>query len=146
MDGTDSGHTQVDGPSEPVDLDRTEQNKAHVTGFLNDVLKDGEYDKLTDYISSEIYTQHNPGVGDGLAGLGVFVESLAARGLSMVYQEIHKVIGCGNLVAALSKMDLGGTEMAVVDLFRVDDGLIVEHWDVMEEIPPKETWVNSGKF
>ena len=43
-------------------------------------------------------------------------------------------------------MDFGGTEMAVIDLFRVEGGLIVEHWDVMEEILPKETWVNGGKF
>ena len=36
--------------------------------------------------------------------------------------------------------------MAVMDLFRVADGLIVEHWDVMEEILPEDQWVNSGKF
>lgn len=64
----------------------------------------------------------------------------------MVYEQIHKVIGCGNFVAALSKMSLGDTEMAVIDLFRVDNARIVEHWDVMEAIQPQETWVNSGKF
>ena len=146
VDDSVSGHTQVDGPTEPTDLDKTEENKALVTGFLNDVLKGGEYDKLTDYISTETYIQHNPQVGDGLDGLGVFVESLSKQGLSMVYEEIHKVVGCGNFVAALSKMKLGSTDMAVIDLFRVDNGRIVEHWDVMEEIQPRETWVNSGKF
>ena len=75
-----------------------------------------------------------------------FVDSLSQQGLSMVYEEIHKVLGCGSSVAALSKMKLGDTDMAVIDLFRVDDGRIVEHWDVMEEIQPRETWVNSGKF
>ena len=145
-DETVSGHTQIDGPTEPVDLDKTEQNKAHVTGFLNDVLKNGQYDDLPAYISSEVYAQHNPLIGDGLAGLGAFVESLAAQGSSMVYERIHRVIGCGSFVAALSQVDLGGTEMAVVDLFRVQGGLIVEHWDVMEEIPPQKDWVNSGKF
>jgi predicted SnoaL-like aldol condensation-catalyzing enzyme len=146
VDETVSGHSQVDGPTQPTDLHKTEQNKALVAGFLNDVLKNGEYDKLTDYVSSEQYTQHNPQVGDDLAGLGTFVESLSQQGLSMVYEEIHKVIGCGNFVAALSKMSLGDTEMAVIDLFRVDNARIVEHWDVMEAIQPQETWVNSGKF
>lgn len=43
---------QVDGSTEPPDLDRTEQNKRLVTGFLNDVLKNKEYDKLTEYVSA----------------------------------------------------------------------------------------------
>ena len=36
--------------------------------------------------------------------------------------------------------------MAVIDLYRVEAGRIVEHWDVMEEILPRDQWVNSGKF
>lgn len=146
VDKTVSGHTQVDGPTEPTDLDKTEDNKAVVAAFVNDVLKNGEFDKVTDYVSAETYIQHSPQVGDGLEGLGAFVASLAEQGLSMKYEDIHKVVGCGNFVAVLSKMDFAGTAMAVIDLFRVDNGLIVEHWDVMEEILPEDQWVNSGKF
>ncbi len=146
VDKSVSGHTQVDGPAEPTDLDKTQENKALVAGFVNEVLKDGKLDKLTDYISSESYTQHNPQIEDGLEGLGAFVEALADSGVTMKYEEVHKVVGAGNFVAVLSKMKLGGTDMAVIDIFRVDGGLIVEHWDVMEEILPAEQWVNSGKF
>jgi len=143
---TVSGHSQVDGPTEPVDLDLTEENKLLVRGFLDTVLKGGDYDKLTYYISADTYIQHNPQVGDGIAGLMAFSAQLAEQGKTMTYEEIHNVIGCGSFVAALSKMNLGGVEMAVTDLFRVDDGKIVEHWDVIEEITPVDTWVNSGKF
>lgn len=146
VDETVSGHSQFDGKTEPIDLDKTEQNKTLVRGFLTDVLAGGQMDKLTDYVSTETYIQHNPEVGDGLAGLGAYVAKLAEQGLEMAYEEIHKVIGSGNFVASLSKMNLGETGMAVIDLFRVEDGKIVEHWDVMEEITPEETWVNSGKF
>ncbi len=146
VDETVSGHSQVDGPTEPTDLDKTERNKVVVSGFLNDVLKGGDYDKLTDFISTETYIQHNPLIGDGLDGLAAYVTQLGEDGKSMVYEEIHNVIGCGNFVAAMSKMTLGGVDMAVIDLFRVDAGRIVEHWDVMEAITPEETWVNSGKF
>ena len=143
---TVSGHSQVDGPVEPTDLDMTEQNKALVRGFLNTVLKGGDYDRLTDYISVETYIQHNPNIGDGLDGLGAYMSELTEQGKTMVYEDIHKVIGCGNFVAAMSMVNLGGVDMAVIDLFRVADNRIVEHWDVMEEITPEETWVNNGKF
>lgn len=146
VDDTVSGHTQVDGPTEPTDLDKTEANKAMVRSFMVDVLQNGEFDKLTDYISTESYVQHNPEIGDGLAGLEAFMAGLADQGHTMVYDEIYNVIGSGSFVAALSKMNLAGADMAVIDLFRVDNDRIVEHWDVMEEIMPQETWVNSGKF
>lgn len=146
VDETVSGHSQYDGPTEPTDLDLTEPNKQLVARFLNDVLKAGNYDQLTDYVSSEQYIQHNPLVGDGLEGLGAFVQALAERGDAMRYLAVHNVIGSGDLVASLSHVDLGGQEFAVVDLFRVAAGRIVEHWDVMEQIQPRETWVNSGKF
>ena len=145
VDETVSGHTQIDGPTEPTDLDKTEENKALVTRFVTDMLEVGDV-RLSDYISTEMYVQHNPQVGDGLEGLGSYVESLRRQGHSMAYEEIHKVVGCGSFVAVLSKMDVAGTKMAVIDLFRVQDGLIVEHWDVMEEILPEDQWVNSGKF
>lgn len=145
-EATVSGHSEVDGPKIPIQLDRTEANKAHVRGFIDDVLVGGRAEKLTDYVSAETYVQHDPLIGDGIDGLGRFLADLAERGESMTYDEVHLVIGCGDFVAALSQMTLAGTAMAVIDLFRVADGLIVEHWDVMEEITPEETWVNSGKF
>lgn len=141
-----SGRTQVDGPTEPTDLDKTEDNKALVAAFVDTVLKNGELDKLPKYISTETFIQHNPQVGDGLDGLASFVASLSEQGLSMKYEQVHKVVGCGNFVAVLSQMTFAGADTAVIDIFRVDSGLIVEHWDVMEEILPEDQWVNSGKF
>ena len=141
-----SGHSQIDGPTEPTDLDKTEENKALVRGFLNDVLKNGEFDKSTDYISTETYIQHNPLVADGLEGIGAFMAQLAEQGSSMAYLEVHKVVGSGDTVAALSHVAMGDTELAIMDIFRVSGGKIVEHWDVMEEIAPEAEWVNSGKF
>jgi predicted SnoaL-like aldol condensation-catalyzing enzyme len=71
---------------------------------------------------------------------------LAADGGSMVYLETPLVVGNGDMVATLSRVDLSGAEMAVMDLFRVADGRIAEHWDVMEPVPADDELVNSGKF
>jgi predicted SnoaL-like aldol condensation-catalyzing enzyme len=65
---------------------------------------------------------------------------------STVYEQVHLVIGCGDFVAAMSKINLAGVDTAVIDLFRVADGRVVEHWDVQKTITPEATWVNSGKF
>lgn len=130
------GYRQIDGPTEPTDLDKTDDNKALVRGFLDNVLVGGDHAKLGDYACTETYIQHNPLLGDGPIS--------AAR--STVYTKVHNVIGCGSFVAAMSRMDFGGVDTAVIDLFRVEAGRIVEHWDVMEPITPEDTWVNSGKF
>ena len=146
VDDTVSGHGQVDGPTEPTDLDQTEPNKALVRAFLNDVLKTGDTARLNDYISDETFVQHSPEIADGIDGFRAFLAALAGRGERFVYEEIHNVIGCGDLVVAMSKANLAGADMAIIDLFRVEAGRVVEHWDVMEEITPEGDWVNSGKF
>jgi predicted SnoaL-like aldol condensation-catalyzing enzyme len=146
VDETASGHSQVDGPTEPTDLDKTAENKTLVAAFVENVLTKGQVDSITDYISTETYIQHNPLVEDGLDGLGRFLESLAKEGKSMAYRETYLLVGSGDLVAALSRVDLAGVEMAVIDLFRVSGGRIVEHWDVMEPVPAEGELVNSGKF
>ena len=56
------------------------------------------------------------------------------------------LVGSGDFVAALSKATREGEDYTQADLFRVEDGLVVEHWDAAEKIKPKEEWVNSGKF
>ena len=145
-DQSASGRTQIDGPTEPTALDRTEENRALVTGFLDEVLVGGRFDRVTDYVSAEGFAQHNPQVEDGIEGLLAFAEGLADAGIRFSYREVHRVVACGSLVAALSHADIGDAEFAIVDLFRVADGEIVEHWDVMEEIPPPGEWVNGGKF
>ncbi len=141
---TPSGHTSVDGPSEVVDLGRTEENKAVVRSFIDDVMMTGGDPGLLDrYISSEQYVQHNPEVEDGLES---FRRLAAAEDRSLNYDEIVLLVGQGSFVATLCKANWQGAPLAQVDIFRLEDGLIVEHWDNSEPVPPAEELVNSGKF
>jgi predicted SnoaL-like aldol condensation-catalyzing enzyme len=65
----------------------------------------------------------------------------------MIYQKNHMILGEGNFVLAVSEGQFLGKNSAFYDLFRVEDGLIVEHWDTIQEIPPQEQWLNqNGKF
>jgi len=145
VDETVSGHSQIDGPTEVTDLDKTEENRATIQRFLDEVLIGGGQN-FTDFISAETYIQHNPLVGDGLEGFGAFVAELAAEGKSMVYKYIYKVLAQGNFAVSYSLAQIGDDDFAVFDLFRLEDGLIVEHWDTMEVLPRGAALVNQGKF
>lgn len=143
-----SGRTQLDGATEITDLDNTDANKALVKGFVIDILKDGKVEKLTNYINAEKYLQHNSGIGDGLDDLGAALKYFADNGLVLEYDKVHKVLGEGNFVLTISEGKFGkGDHVAYYDLFRIENGKIVEHWDVIETIPTEENWQNkNGKF
>jgi len=143
-----SGRTQFDGTTEISDLDKTEANKKTVTEFIDKVLLNHEMDKVATYINPEKYIQHNPAVADGLEGFGAAMKYFAENGLVMEYTKLHKVLGQGNFVLSMSEGKFGkGEHTAFYDLFRLESGQIVEHWDVIAPIEPKSEWKNNnGKF
>ena len=142
-----SGHTQLDGPTQAEDLDKTAKNKALVADFVKSILENGQMDKLGQFIDGDNYTQHNTDIADGLSGLGAALEAMAAQGISMVYTTVHKVLGQGNFVLTISEGSFADTPTSFYDLFRVENGKIVEHWDVIETIIPQDQWQNTnGKF
>ncbi|MCK0141073.1 nuclear transport factor 2 family protein [Aliiroseovarius sp. F20344] len=140
-----SGHTQTNGPTEVSDLAKTAENKALVTDFVETILKKGAVDRITDFLSTETYIQHNSQISDGLEGLGAALAAMAEQGIQMVYTDLHMVVAEGDFVFTASEGALGGAPTAFFDLFRVDGGKIVEHWDVIADIPAKMAHEN-GKF
>ena len=143
---TASGRTQTDGATTVTDLDKTEANKSLVTSFINDVPMGKNPGKIGEYISSETYNQHNPQIKDGLNGLGEFFQYLASQNIIFKYNKIHKVLGEGNFVLTVSEGELMGKEQVFYDLFRLENGKIVEHWDVIQEIPTEGLAHNNGMF
>lgn len=142
-----SGRTQVDGPTEATDLDLTEANKALVKGLVRDVLMGADPGRITEYLSAEQYLQHNPAVADGLDALGKALQAMAKAGTPMVYTENHMILGEGDFVLSVSEGQFLGKHVSFYDLFRIENGKVVEHWDTIEEILPKEQWMNNnGKF
>ncbi len=142
-----SGNTMVDGHTRLQDLDKTEQNKALVAAFVDDILVNGKMEKLAGYFDGDNYIQHNPNIGNGLSGLGAALKSLAEQGIEMKYHQVHKVLGEGNFVLTVSEGSFAGKPTSYYDLFRIENGKIAEHWDTMETIPPRSEWKNkNGKF
>lgn len=142
------GNNKINGATELKDLDKTEENKALVRNLLkNALMREGDPSTLDQYISSEKYIQHNPEVPDGLAA---FQALATAPNRPLNYEDVVLMVGEGNFVATLSRATWKDSEKdaeyAQIDLFRVEDGKVVEHWDNVEKVLPKEKWVNGGKF
>ena len=145
-DATPSGHTSTDGPTEVTDLDKTEENKELVRNLLKDALMEGGNPaNIPNYISGEKYIQHNRDVADGLDH---FLALATQPNPPLKYQELVLLVGQGNFVATLCKANWNdgktNQDYAQVDVFRIENGLIVEHWDNVEPVPDND--VNGGKF
>ena len=142
-----SGHTQVDGFDSLEDLDKTEENRDIIKNFLHDVMQGKAPEKTPSYFDGDTYIQHNSGIADGLSGLGAALEALGKQGIQMIYEKTHQILAQGNYVLAVSEGTFGGVPTSYYDLWRIENGKVAEHWDVMETIADKDTWHNqNGKF
>ena len=139
-----SGHTMIDGPTEAIDLELTEENRDLIRSFFDEVLVSRQLDKLNRYIDSENYTEHNPDMVDGLPALQ---ELLSRNATVKRYYKQHRVLAEGSFVLSVGEGSRAGVHTSFYDLFRIAKGKIVEHWDTIEAVPPKSEWKNeNGKF
>ena len=139
-----SGHTMIDGPTEAINLDRTEENRNLIRSFFDEVLVSGQLDRLDHYIDSEGYVEHNPYMADGLPTLR---SELSNNAKAKTYDKLHRLLAEGSFVLSVGEGTLDGVHSSFYDLFRVADGKIVEHWDTIEVVPPRSEWKNdNGKF
>lgn len=126
-----SGRTLLDGPTEILDLIKTDQNKAKVTELFRLLISGSSENRLQilrKFFLPEFH-QHHPDLKDGVES---FCEFVGAR---IKFKKQHQVFGSGNLVLSISEGFIGETPMAFYDLFRLDLGMIAEHWSVHQDIP-----------
>lgn len=92
----------------------------------------------------DVYVQHNPSMGNGKKCFIDYYTRLAEENPA---KRVHfkQVIAEGNFVVLHCHQELPGSlGFAGIDIFRFDeDGKIVEHWDVLQEIPKKASNTNS---
>ncbi|MEM7606010.1 MAG: nuclear transport factor 2 family protein [Myxococcota bacterium] len=147
---TVSGRSMVDGPTQVDPLANTAESQALVEGFVRVVLSEGNFDRLGEFISEASYAQHNPAIDDGLVGLGAFAASLAEQGLGFGYTRSPLVVAEGDFVLVGSEGFSGPTDAPpfaiFYDLFRVEGGRIVEHWDVLPPSPDPAALPHGNGF
>ncbi len=113
-----------------------EHNRATVLAFLNLAFNDKKVQEaVTRYVGST-YIKHNPRIPDGTDGLLAFASSLQAQ-FPLAHSDVKRIIAQGDLVVVHSKVTYSPDDqgIAAADIFRLEQGKIVEHWDILQEIP-----------
>jgi len=112
-----------------------EANKQAVKDFYEAVVNTKDFAVASRYLGDQ-YTQHNPTVRDGAEGLRGFIEFLRAD-FPDARSEILRSFAEGDFVVlhVHSRRSPEARGRAIVEIFRLEEGRIVEHWDVIQEIP-----------
>lgn len=122
------------------DLDKTEENKKTIRKFIVDICQNNEFDNFAKYVSEDLI-QHNQDIEQG----GKAYKNYLIKN-NVTYDFVFKVIGQGNYVVSYSKVFVGKQDYAQFDIYRLENGKIVEHWDNKEVMPNKYDLTNLGKF
>lgn len=138
---TKSGDDMTKGATEADLSADTAANKTLVLEFTKQVLQEGVTYELDQFVADDLI-QRSVSINAGRSGLAEWLSSEAAGS----YEMLFNIFGQGDLVVTYGKRHALGKDIAVFDLYRISDGLIVEQWQNSEEIGPRDSWGNSGKF
>ena len=114
-----------------------EQNKKTVVEFYEKAINQKDFEAASKYMGPR-HTQHNPMAANGPEGLKDFIQFLCTR-YPGSHSEIKRVLADGDYVVlhVHAVREPGTRGSAIIDIFKLENGKIVEHWDVIQEIPEK---------
>ncbi|WP_395714502.1 nuclear transport factor 2 family protein [Reyranella sp.] len=120
-----------------------EANKKVVLDFYEKGLNQKDFEAAAVHFGPR-YIQHNPGAPDGIDGFKAFI-ALRKEKFPNARSEIKRVFADGDFVIlhVHGVREPGERGVAIVDIFRLEKGKIVEHWDVVQPIPEKPANTNG---
>ena len=118
-------------------------NKQAVIEFYNKALNDKDYAAASKYLGDR-YTQHNPTAKDGPEGLKGFIDFLRDK-FPQSHSDIVQSFADGDYVIlhVHSVRTPGTAGRAIFDLFKLEKGKVVEHWDAVQDIPASSANTNG---
>jgi predicted SnoaL-like aldol condensation-catalyzing enzyme len=120
-----------------------EANKKAVADFYDLIINKKDFDSARKYIGSR-YRQHNPLVADYPEGLEAFITFLKTN-YPEAKSEIKRIFADGDHVIlhvhSVRAPETAGR--AIIEIFRLENGKIEEHWDVIQEIPSESANPNG---
>jgi predicted SnoaL-like aldol condensation-catalyzing enzyme len=122
---------------------KEEANKKLVREFYEKALNQKDFAAASAYLGAK-YTQHNPRAADGAEGLKAYLEFLKGK-FPKSRSEIKRVFAEGDhvILHVHAVREPGTKGQAIIDIFRVENGKIVEHWDVVQDVPDQALNTNT---
>ena len=132
-------------PARAADTAQDEANKKVVLDFYEKAINQKDFEAASKHFGNR-YVQHNPVAADGPEGLKAFLGFLKEK-FPQSRSEIKRVFADGDYVIlhVHAVREPGTRGSAIVDIFKLEGGKIVEHWDVIQPIPEKAA-NNNGMF
>jgi predicted SnoaL-like aldol condensation-catalyzing enzyme len=126
-----------------ADLQQQEINKKNVVEFYEKALNQKDFEAASKYLGPR-YTQHNPVAADGPEGLKGFIQFLREK-FPNNRSEIKRVFAEGDYVIlhVHAVREPGTRGRAIIDIFKLENGKVVEHWDVAQDVPEKSANSNG---
>jgi len=126
-----------------ADAQQMEANKKAVLEFYDLAINKKDFDAASKFIGSS-YVQHNPRAADGPEGLKAFLAFLREK-FPDYHSDIKRVFADGDyvIVHVHNVPTPGSRGNAIIDIFKLEDGKVVEHWDVRQEIPEQSANSNT---
>jgi predicted SnoaL-like aldol condensation-catalyzing enzyme len=128
----------------PAAADATlEANKKTVVEFYDAALNRKDFEAASRFFGPR-YVQHNPNAPDGIEGFKAFLGFLREK-FPQSRSEIKRVWAEGDYVIlhVHAVRTPGARGSAIVDVFKLENGKIVEHWDVIQPVPAKSANTNT---
>lgn len=143
------GTTQFDGTLTPAtNISETEVNREVMRLTGQKIFLEGLWSTILDYFDESTYVQHSTGYGSDIQGLLDLVSTFPDG--TPFYQSVKYIYAEGDFVFMMSEGfpdATTGLSTAYFDMFRVVEGKMVEHWDVLQTIPAEVDWANqNGKW
>jgi predicted SnoaL-like aldol condensation-catalyzing enzyme len=113
-----------------------ERNKQTVLDYYNMAFNDRKPAEAAEKYGGPYYIQHNPQAPDGFEAFIQFVTNFVEQ-FPQMSLDIKRAIADGDIVATHSLLKTSPEDRgtAAADFFRLEDGKIVEHWDVLQPVP-----------
>ena len=115
-------------------MSQGETNKQIAITAYQRIFGDLDATGVDEYMSKD-FLQHNPTTPDGVEGVKALVEMLISQGVPKQKIMFKHVVADDDIVILHSRYEMAGKEWRFIDIYRVGNGKLAEHWDAMMQMP-----------
>ncbi len=131
----------VGTPTPVTDREKTQENRALVTRLASEVLLEPDYEKFIKFLDTAHYTDYNPYIQEGLL---TYTENIMRKNADFTPDKIHGIWVEGDYALVVTGRHAEEQTLAFYDLFRIQNGKVVEHWNIFAPEPPQTVWKNQN--